>query len=154
MLSARLRQEHGWSDANILNVSSRGLMLHGSVRPPRGSYLEIRRGSCVIVGRVVWIELSRFGIRTQNRIPVDALISSGVAAAPDNRASPVTDRRTKPRSEGLEWRYVRSSDRGRAMQFAAIAAAGFLVSLFIFRTAGEALAAPLATVSRHLVSAG
>ena len=39
MLSARLRQEVGWSDANILNVSSRGLLLHGTIRPARGSYL-------------------------------------------------------------------------------------------------------------------
>ena len=154
MLAARLRSEHGWSDASILNISSRGLLLHGTARPVRGSYLEVRRGSCVIVGRVVWVESGRFGVRTQDRLPVDALIASAATVANENSVSSFTERRAIPRSEGLEWRYVRSRDSGRAVQFAMIAAGGLFVALLIFETTAEILSSPLATVAGRLASAG
>ena len=155
MLSARLRQEEGWSDANILNVSSRGLLLHGTIRPARGSYLEVRRGSYVIVGRVIWVEANRFGVRTQENLSVDSLISSAQTALPANGAAPpFVERRARPRSEGLEWRYARSRERGRSVQFAMIAATGLLLALFVFETAGEVLAAPLTEVTEKLAVAG
>ena len=155
VLSARLRQDEGWSDANILNVSSRGLLLHGSIRPARGSYLEVRRGSCVIVGRVIWVEANRFGLRTQEHLSIDSLISSApIAIAAKGAGPPFMERRARPRSEGLEWRYVKSRERGRAIQFSMIAATGLLLALFVFETAGAVLAAPLTEVTEKLAATG
>lgn len=64
----------GWLDACIHNVSSRGMLVasDGDVKP--GDYLDIRRGTLVIIGRVVWAKDRYFGVRTQDRISVDALV--------------------------------------------------------------------------------
>lgn len=44
MIKARMRVGPSWSDALILNLSSKGLMVRSDRPPSRGSYLEIRRG--------------------------------------------------------------------------------------------------------------
>lgn len=156
MLSARLRHDGTWADANILNVSTRGLLLHGSIRPARGTYLEIRRGSYVIVGRVVWVSANRFGVRTQDRLAIDSLIANApLCARPanDSGATPV-ERRARPRSEGLEWRYAANRDRGRFGQFAMIAAFGAMAALMAFEAAGRALSLSMAQIAAHLTASG
>jgi hypothetical protein len=35
--------------------------------PPTGTYVDIRRGTLIIIGRVVWIGGERFGIFTQGQ---------------------------------------------------------------------------------------
>lgn len=55
----------GRRDACILDLSSRGLMIHASETVPGGSYLELRRGRHVIVARVVWSRDRRAGLQAQ-----------------------------------------------------------------------------------------
>lgn len=123
MIQARMRVGASWDDACILNLSSRGMLMRAPTAPNRGSYLEIRRGNHVIVAKVVWASVDRFGVYTQDPVPAADLIratnSAGAAAAmPD---SGLAERRTVPRpvvptSEKSRW-------RARATEFCTI---GFL----------------------------
>src|SRR3569623_912369 len=87
----RLRMGASWSDACILNVSSRGVLIHTPQPPQRGSYGEVRRGDQGIIGRVMWSKGSRAGLRAQDRVPVEAIVTNKAAeglrlTAPGHRA--------------------------------------------------------------------
>ena len=143
---ARLRMGARWSDACILNVSARGLLIHAPEPPQRGSYVELRRGQEVIVGRVMWSNGSRAGLRAQDRVPVEAIVTAKAAqslrlTAQDGR--PV-ERRHAPR------RHEQSRLRGRAMEFASVAAIGAILSIAAVSMVAEALAHPLARVGMAL----
>ncbi|MDR6788091.1 hypothetical protein J2Y58_001449 [Sphingomonas sp. BE138] len=74
LIPSRMRVESQWCDVVIHNVSSRGLMAGCDTPPAVGSYVEIRRGTIVIVGRVQWNKGRFFGMRSQDRLSVKALI--------------------------------------------------------------------------------
>ena len=143
MIQARMRDGALWSDALILNMSSRGLLVHSDQSPNRGSYLEIRRGAYVIVARVVWSTAGRFGVQTQDMVPAERLISDPDAAAAS--ASPPTarqqERRAAPRS--TENRHDRSRQKARAFEFAAISLFCALVAILIGSAMAEVVAKPL-----------
>lgn len=152
MLAARVRLGDAWSDGSILNISSRGLLLYAAKSPSRGTYIEIRRGAHVIVGRVIWTKADRFGVFAQDRLAIDSLIANASTNGPPaggTGGAPV-ERRSQPRSERLEWRYVESRDKGRGLQFAFIAGLGFLLAACAYDTVMETLSQPLSTVSRQL----
>lgn len=90
MIKARLRDGALWSDALIINMSSRGLLVRSDQSPNRGSYLEIRRGPYVIVARVVWANADRFGVQTQDIVPSERLMTDPTAA-PAPQCSPAAD---------------------------------------------------------------
>jgi hypothetical protein len=155
MITARLRHGDAWSDANILNISSRGLLFHAATPPSRGTYVEVRRGAHVIIGRVIWAKANRFGVRAQDRLAVDSLIANGSPnrqSANDAADAPV-ERRARSRSDSLEWRYVQSSTKGRALQFACVAGLGFLLAACAFEAVVETLSQPLSIVSTQLAEA-
>lgn len=89
MIAARLRTDGGWTDATIRNISSHGAMLQLVGRAPcRGSYVELRRDTLVVVGRIMWSTANRCGINTRERIDVNSLHRTGqapVAALPVER---------------------------------------------------------------------
>ena len=69
-----------WSDVCIVNLSSRGAGLQCACPPVRGTYVEIRRGSHVLVGQVMWSAGHRFGVRTQDRLAVNAIIANSIGS--------------------------------------------------------------------------
>src|SRR4051794_36406877 len=75
VIPVRLRSVGQWSDTCILNISSRGLMIHSARTGPEGSMVELYRGDRVIVARVVWREGARVGLRSDERLPVDEIMS-------------------------------------------------------------------------------
>lgn len=93
-ISVRYRGAAAWADAQIVNVSSRGVMALCQSPPSRGSYVEIRRGSYVIVGCVAWSATDRFGMRARDRIEAAELVAAG-DAIPSG-----AERRKSPRSLG------------------------------------------------------
>ena len=146
VVPARLRLGAKWSDACILNVSARGLLIHTREAAERGSYVELRRGDQVIVGRVMWRSGSRVGLRAQDRVPVEAIVTSKgpvelrLCAA---EGAPVERRRTpRPRTE--------SRLRGRAMEFISVAVIGAGLSIAVVSMMAEALARPLSQVAGAL----
>ena len=143
MIQARMRAGALWSDALILNMSSKGLLVRSDQSPNRGSYLEIRRGAYVIVARVVWSSAGRFGVQTQDMVPAERLISDpdatgAQAVSPEARKQ---ERRAEPRS--VESRHDNSRQMARAFEFTAISFVGALVAILIGSAMAKVVAKPL-----------
>lgn len=125
------------------------MLLRSAGAPSRGSYLEIRRGSYVIVARVVWANADRFGVWTQDAIPADGLIKHpdrNAAAKPE--ADSFVDRRAAPRPTSE--RHETSRSRARAMEFGAFALLGAVGATMALGAVEELLARPLAAVETAL----
>jgi hypothetical protein len=153
-LSARMRMGATWGDIVIRNISSRGLLVEGSSAPPRGTYLELRRGRHVIVARVAWSGGDRFGLQTQAPLAVDAIVAEPGTAAPAVRnAEPAFERRAVPRipaARRIAERAERSRRLARATQFVSIVAFSLSTVAFGGAVLAETLSAPLAQVSKYL----
>jgi hypothetical protein len=129
LVRARMNAGGGWHDTRILNISSRGLLLQSDAPPVRGTYLEVRRGNHAIVAQVVWTNQERFGVKTRDELPIEALIAN--IDAPPPRASgtqPIERRKTQRPVLPLQ---ERSRQRGRLIEYgfvAALASAGAAVA--------------------------
>jgi hypothetical protein len=147
MLPARLRTGAQWTDTCILNISSRGLLIHSGRAAPEGSTIELRRGEHVIVARVMWRDGARVGLQCDERLPVEQIMSLGQSQALQLTASTNTmvERRHQPRPKVIDARL-----RGRAMEFVSVAAIAASLALTIWSMADEALAKPMAAVSAAL----
>jgi len=118
------------------------------VRP--GTYLEIRRGAdLAIVGRVVWRSGPYAGIRSQDRIDVEA-----AASCRQGRASPPTqgaDRRSATRRPtSAAEKAERSRMLGSLIQYGAIAAAVAIGGTILTSLVGEVLHAAFGQVAASL----
>ena len=152
MISSRLRCGIQWRDAVIVNVSSRGVGLSAGSPPDPGSYVEIRRGAYLIVARVIWVNGVRFGVRTQDCVPVDSLVRQPDAVAaqsPENDSSPPRERRRAGRASGA---HERSRMLARTFEFAFIALFGASAALAAFGAARQVLQQPLDTVRQVLLN--
>jgi PilZ domain len=147
MLPARLRAGAHWADACILNISSRGLLIHSSRPAQQGSIVKLRRGDHEIVARVVWRDGSRVGLRSEERMPVEEILSLDQAQALRLTAGdgPVAERRRWPRAPERDARL-----RGRALEFAAVGMIAASLAFCAFAMAKQALTRPLATVAAAL----
>lgn len=152
MIAARLHDGRGWYDANVLNISARGLMLQVAEPPPRGAYIEIRRGAHVIVGRVIWTTADRFGARAQDRLEIDSLIANSSTARQVTQAAPDVpfERRTQPRPDHLQWRHARNQQKGRALQFAVIVGFSFALAACAYTAVADTLSRPLKEIGLQL----
>jgi hypothetical protein len=146
VLPARLRHGAHWADVCILNVSSRGLMIQSARSGPEGSLIELRRGEHVIVARVVWREGARAGLQSEDRVPVEEIMSLSGSQALQivaNEGALVERRRhRRPPAE--------SRLQGRAMEFAAVLAIGVALAGGVWSMARQALARPFAQASAAL----
>lgn len=115
VVPARLRHGASWSDTCILNISSRGLMIHTGRPVLKGAEVEIWRGDHMIVARVVWREGARAGLKAEDRVPVEEIITLGSAPALQLTADR-GERRKRSRPESL------SRLRGRLIEFAGVVA--------------------------------
>ena len=150
MIKARMRVGAAWRDACILDLSSRGLMIQSSEPPANGSYLELRRGRHVIVARVMWSRDRRCGLRAQDVLPTEAIISEPdrsagplIVAGGERRASPAT---RVPRATAHE----RSRWRGRAWEFASFAFVGGVFASLAYGAVASVLETPMVAVETAL----
>ena len=126
-VAARLRADGRWSDVRVLDVASRGFLIQAHEPPPRGTYIELCRGRLSIVARVVWTRQQRFGVRTQDKVPVDAFVDpSDATDAPRTKfaAGQEVERRSRHRREHLAARQDANRYRARALEFCSLAACG------------------------------
>jgi hypothetical protein len=155
LIRARMRIDGVRVDVCILNISSRGLLLQSSAAPSRATYIEIFCGSLTIVGRVVWSKNRRFGIQTQDRLNVDAVVEQSArppsardlasVARPSESRSPAPHKVT---AVDVAQRYERSRQISMIFEFGcfgSIAHNFASVSLSICRSTS--------TVLRHVVVA-
>ncbi|MDQ3245683.1 MAG: hypothetical protein M3Q52_02090 [Pseudomonadota bacterium] len=152
MIRARLRVGANWFDACVLNISDRGLGMQASSPPPRGIYVEVRRGPHVMIGCVAWSNGHRFGLRTQDMLAIDAIVrepdSSELAGGPAPGLPPALERRAAPRPPAE--RAERNRELGRALEFTFIGALAVSAAFIAFETVSQALARPMASVSKAL----
>jgi len=153
LTKARIRIGASWADVCILNISSRGLMVRADAPPPRGTYLELRRGARVIIGRVMWAQQDRFGLSTQDELDVESIIAvpdgDGVEDASPSAIAEAFDRRATVRPATA---FERSRQWSRAFDFACMtifAVAGCVVA---FGAVTQLLAEPMAAVELGLGS--
>jgi hypothetical protein len=147
MVLARVRSGAEWGDARILNVSSRGLLIQTARPVPKGSLVEVLRGEHLIMARVVWSSAGRSGLRSEQLLPVEDILSLQQAAALQLIASNgvIHERRRRPRSVPSDARL-----RGRAMEFLGIGVIAASLAATIWGMAEYALASPLAQVAAAL----
>ena len=145
-LPARLRGDDSWSDICIRNVSSHGMMLLIADPPQRGAYIEVRRGSAVVIGRVMWIGVGRCGLRTKERIRVADLTMAN--AQPKDATGARPERRARARLHRPDAAAARSAFIGRVMQFAAMVALVLAAGGFLAHTTYGLLAKPSAAISQ------
>lgn len=148
---ARMQSGGGWVDVHIRNVSSRGLMGQCPAPPPRGTYIDLRCRSHVIVGRVVWQGGDHFGLYTQERIDVAALLSDAPAKPPS------TERRVRPRPSSAvspavstAAQFERSRRMASLMNFASLAALALIGAVFVADTLSSVLGNPMQAVAASL----
>jgi hypothetical protein len=146
ILPARIRASNGWSDACILNVSSRGLQINSTVPALQAAVVEIWHRDHVIVARVVWRKGSRAGLRTEQRVPVEELMTMGQAPSFQLTADqwPRTDRRKRARS------HDENRLRARVIEFAGLAIMIALLAAGLAAVIGQAFVPPLAVIDAAL----
>jgi hypothetical protein len=153
VIKARMHSGVAWHDVCILNLSVHGVGIQAAEPPERGTYVEIRRGSQVIVARVAWSKGHRAGLRSQDAIFINAIVNDvGTAsAAPRMMGGQPVERRVQPRVTHQQ-RHNHSRLVGRAMEFACFAIAAGAVAMTAFGTVEEALARPLSQIGAALGS--
>lgn len=145
---ARLNSDGRWQNVCIRNISSRGLMVEVEHPPPRGHYLEVRRGGHVIVGRVVWSTGYRVGIVTQEKLEVAAVLADAkVAAGRKTPGAAMVERRRAPRQAE---RHDRSRLVGRFIEYGSFLALGAVGAVLAMDMARAALERPLREVESAL----
>jgi hypothetical protein len=147
MLRARMRSMSGWSDACILNVSSRGLMINAPwACAAKDSTIELWHGEHVIVATVVWRKGARAGLQAEGSVPVDDILAISQSPSLQLTAGqwPEVDRRRKPRTAD------ESRHRARAIEFTAAVVIALLLAAGAFELIDQALARPLTIVEAAL----
>jgi hypothetical protein len=150
LIQARMRVGAAWSDACILNLSRRGMLVQSGMAPRRGNYLEIRRGAHVVVARVVWAKEQRFGVQTQDLVRAEDLLQEIDNSSMSARAiSAASERRSAPRSAAV--RHEANRFRGKALEFGSLAVFGVAAAFLLFATIDELLGRPIGALEAALV---
>jgi hypothetical protein len=145
VVPARLRHGASWSDTCILNLSSRGLMIHTSRPISRGIEVEIYRGDHVILARVVWRDGARAGLQSSDRVPVEEILTLGQSPALQITAVQAERRKRSRREE-------QSRLRGRALEFAGVVIVGVSFAGCAVGMVQQAIAVPMAVIASALRS--
>lgn len=140
---ARINSGGKWQDVCIRNISSRGMMIEAQSPPPRGHYLEVRRGEHVIIGRVVWSSGYRVGILSQDRLEVGAIVADAKVPRRIRPSGELAERRKQPR---IDDRHQRSRLVGKTIEYGSVLALGAIGAFAIVDMATAALGQPLEQV--------
>ena len=145
MLPARMRTQAGWSDACILNISSRGLLIYSNGTAQPGSFVEVRRGGQLVIARVVWRKNQRIGLHSPDPVHVEDIIGADNAAATIPTAEGVSiERRRIPRDPET------SRHHGRAVEFVAMVLIGGALAFAAMASMEETLAKPISGVEQAM----
>jgi hypothetical protein len=159
MIPSRMQVGAAWTDVCIHNISSRGMLVAADEAPAPGTYVDIRRGSQVIIGRAVWRNGRFFGVRTQDKIDIDAIVREPRLAQrpkPQKPEAASADRRSKARLQAdaaVARQLEQSRQAASAMQFVAFGIAGVLAAGVVATGAYEILSRPFAAVETALPGA-
>jgi len=149
VLPARLRTGVQWSDTCILNISSRGMLIHLARPAPKGSVVELCRGAHMILARVVWRDGAKVGLQSLERLPIEDIVALG-----QSRARCLGSRDEAPRLQRREPGFPSLLDPRLApwLQFLGVVGIAVLLALSLLLVARQALARPLELVVATLGS--
>jgi hypothetical protein len=154
LIPCRIKSVRGWDDACIHNISSRGMMIACDDPLVPGEYLDLRRGSQVVIGRVVWRRERFSGVRTQDVISAEAMINEPRLEARPTGTRRSEERRVSRQSMAGEIDAARRMERSRslsqAMQFGALGIFGLVAAATIATQVSHVLAAPTAKLTQAL----
>lgn len=145
-IACRINVGGKWSSGCIHDVSDHGLLLSSIAPPPIGTYVDIRRGTLIIIGRVIWVGGNRFGVRMQDPVGLATLLSEPVL----NRRPAVAERRSETRDTTVR-RTAEQADRNRRLsstfQFACLVIIGLGAACFAAMQCYTLLSKPLVAVT-------
>ena len=144
---ARVRTGEQWGDACILNISSRGMLIQCARPLVEGSFVEVLRGDQLIVARVIWSEAGRTGLRSEERLAVEDILSLEQSRALQLIAS---NRSLHGQLWGGRGVAADPRQRGRVIEFVAVGAIATVLASGLLAMAEAALAGPLASASAAL----
>lgn len=147
VVRARVRHGAQWGDACILNVSSRGLMIQTARPMPVGSTIEILRGDHLILAEVMWSAAGRSGVRSEERLPVEDILSVEQSHALRLVASNGVRQDWRRTARGP---IADSRMRGRAFEFLAVSTIAVCLAVGVWAMASQGLSRPLERVSAAL----
>jgi len=145
-----MRTSAGWSDACILNVSSRGLLIRANQTVAEGSNIELRHREHVIVAQVIWRSGLRAGLHAEDWVPVDEILILSHSSALQLTAGSCggVERRQQPRTHD-DSRFL-----GRMIEFASVAVIAITLSGGLFSLVVRALDEPMARIRLALDGGG
>jgi hypothetical protein len=146
VLPARMLLGSAWSDACILNISSRGMLIQASRGVAQGSAVELHRGDYVVLARVVWRHGARAGLQVDERLQIGDILMLGQVPGVQLTAAGSL---LHPRRKLLPTHDV-SRLRSRAMEFAGIAFIAVSLSAAALAMVQEAFARPLSMIELAL----
>lgn len=149
-IPSRMQAGAVWVDVCIHNISSRGLLVQAEQPPAPGTYIDIRRGTQIIIGRAVWRKDKYFGVRAQERLNIESIINeprltSRPAVASAERAQ--RDRRAPTRAitqADIAARAESSRRFASAFQFGLLLVGCGAAAIFCALEVREVLSRPMA----------
>jgi len=150
LVRARMRAGSDWGDVVIHNMSSRGLLATSDPICRPGTVVEIRRIHHVVIGRVVWQKGPYFGVRTQDPIDIQGIVTAQPPAHKPQRSDAGDDDRRAVRRVPAAEREAQSRRFASAFQFVVLIVAVGAAALFAAQEVGSVLSRPFAAVSAAL----
>lgn len=147
-----MRTGSTWSDVCIVDLSSRGVGLQVAQPPPRGSYVELRKGQHVIIAKVAWSQDRRCGALTQDPLHIESLLGAVERSGetPVAEQWPERERRQARRCQTAA--ADRSRMAGRTMEFTGLVAALFAVAAMLSGLIEQSLGQPMESVAASLTA--
>lgn len=145
-VSIRTRVNLGphWVDGKVLNISSRGMLLHSKRPLPIGAKVHIRQGSQAVAARVVWREGQRSGLECQAGIAINEWLAACEAPPPAER------REARRAAPSLARREEGSRLVARRIEHIAVMAIALAISVSVTALAASALIEPFHAVEAAL----
>jgi len=155
ILPSRMRSEAAWIDVCIHNISTNGLLVAAESPPDPGVYVDIRRGSRTIIGRVVWRKDHFFGVQVQGRLDINRLIEKPRSSRCQRADRGAAGTREKHQNHmaadaAIAHRLERSRRFAAAFQFVLIVAGGAVTATGMATGAYHLLAKPFAAIAAEL----
>jgi hypothetical protein len=102
VVAVRLRHGLSWTDACILDVSSRGLLIQTGSPIAPGNEVEIHRGQHAVAARVVWRDSGRAGLEAKHPVSIEHIVVLGHSLALQP-CVPLGERRRYSRADRGRW---------------------------------------------------
>ena len=153
LIPARVRWDGRWVAASIRNISSRGLMLRTQLPPPPGTYVEIQLGSGAIAARSVWTFDQACGLRSQDKLDVNALRGSRAGPVEPRMSAAAAEARSqirRPVVRNAQEQAARSERLSSLMQFFTVVAVGVGAASSIAYEAYQILSVPVAQIEERM----